>query len=141
MFWYCWVHGCPWEAWSTYCVLHIKIDFIPNSSKSPITPHVQVEFPAHFLSPGMVFVLLEPMQVLCILSQSLWVDVCKCPAMYVKYCFLSHPPLLTLIIFSAFFSTMTHNSLEEGEWYICLIWGWSFCSLLLCILASCRSLC
>lgn len=76
-----------------------KTNFISNSSKLPITSQVQVELPAHFLSPDMVFILLQLMQVLCILWQSLWVDVCKCPAVYGKYCFLSHSPPLTFTIF------------------------------------------
>lgn len=73
----------------------------PGSYPFPLAPQLRVGLHASFPSPCWDFIWLELVQVLCVLSQLLWVHMCNCLPWYIRktlfHC--GHPLSLALTVF------------------------------------------
>lgn len=106
---YAWAWGCPgvWFHWR-------KLTF-PSHTEMPMAPQLGVGLRSILLPPYWHLVWVKPVQVLCVLSQSLWIDICISPLVSGRYCFpgdIDSPPLT----FGIFPPPPLHRSLSlEGR--------------------------
>lgn len=59
---------------------------------------------------------LKPIQVLCMLLQSMWVYMCLCPVMFGRYCFLRVVYHLCLLKYFCFLFCLDPWALRAGVW-------------------------
>lgn len=71
----------------------------PRSYQLPIVPYLGVGIHTHLPSQCWNFVCSESVQVSCLLSQLLWIQMFNCPAVSRKHHFCSHPPPMVLTCF------------------------------------------